>query len=179
MRALRIGVPAGVAAGLVMAIWSMVAMWVTGSGFWLPLNLVAHTFYRAAPLDGRFSAPALVVGLAVHMTVATAFGTAIVALVRRLPGHRSLVIAGGIVFAVVVWPVMQYGVWYSIDEAAAEGFNDWIFAIAHLAFGLIAAGIAAVAVADDQPAAHGRHAAIAGPPASPPPGSLFQPRSRR
>jgi hypothetical protein len=75
--ALRVGVPSGIAGGAVMAMWSMVAMWVTGLGFWTPLNLIAHTFYRSAPLNASFSAPALLIGLAVHMTVASFFGTAI------------------------------------------------------------------------------------------------------
>jgi len=95
MRALRVGVLAGIVAGAVMAVWSMAAMWVTGSGFWLPLNLIAHTFYRSAPLDARFSAPALLIGLAVHMTVASIFGIAIAALVQRLRKVTKLPVAVG------------------------------------------------------------------------------------
>lgn len=179
MRAVRIGVLVGIAAGAVMAVWSMVAMWVTGSGFWIPLNLIAHTFDRSAPLNATFSAPALAIGLAVHMTVAIIFGIAITALIQRLPGKRSLVIAGGIMFIALVWPVMQYGVWYSLDDPAAEGFTDWIFAVAHLIFGLVAACIAAVAVADDEPVVRGRHAAGSVPRPDPAPVSLFQPYRRR
>lgn len=178
MRALGVGVLAGAAAGAVMALWSMAIMWMTGSGFWIPLNLIAHTFYRSAPLTGAFSAPALVIGLAVHMTVAVFFGTAITVLVHRLPGARSLVIAGGILFIAAVWPAMQYGVWYTLDEPAAEGFTDWVFAIAHLIFGLVAASIAAVAVADEN-VARGRHAAVSAPPPDAAPVSLFQPHRRR
>ena len=180
VRALRVGLSGGIAAGLVMAMWSMVAMWVTGSGFWTPLNLIAHTFYRSAPLDGAFSAPALVIGLAVHMTVAAAFGTAIAVLALLLPGTRSMVIAGGILLIAVVWPVMQWGVWYKLDETAAEGFNEWIFAIAHLLFGVLAAGMASIGIVDDESAKRGRHAA--GRPIPQPesaPGSLFQPNHRR
>jgi hypothetical protein len=179
MRALRIGVPVGIAAGAVMAVWLMVVMWLTGAGFWIAMNLVAHTFYRSAPLDDKFNASALVIGLAVHMTMAIIFGTAITALVQRLPGHRSLVIAGGILFVAVVWPVMQYGVWYSIDEEAAEGVTAWVFAVAHLLFGLVAASIAAVGVADDEPVTRGRHAAVTTAQREPPPGNLFQPGRRR
>jgi len=178
MRALRVGVLAGIAAGTVMAVWSMAAMWVTGSGFWLPLNLIAHTFYRSAPLDATFSAPALVIGLAVHMTVASIFGIAIAWLARRLRRARSLVIVGGLLFAVVVWPVMQWGVWYSIDEPAAEGFKEWIFAGAHLIFGIAVAGFASIAVTDDETVLRerGRHAAGRTPAQpAPVPGSLFQP----
>lgn len=177
MRALRVGVLAGIVAGAVMAVWSMAAMWVTGSGFWLPLNLIAHTFYRAAPLDARFSAPALVIGLAVHMTVASTFGIAIAALAQRLRRTRTLVIVGGLLFTAVVWPVMQWGVWYSIDETAAEGFKEWIFAGAHLIFGVAVAGFASIAVADDDEIVtreRGRHAA-GHPPAESAPGSLFRP----
>jgi hypothetical protein len=179
VRALRVGVPAGIAGGAVMAVWSMVAMLITGSGFWTPLNLIAHTFYRSAPLNATFSAPAMVIGLAVHISVAIIFGTAITALVQRLPGQRSLVIAGGILFVAVVWPVMQYGVWYRIDESAAEGFTDWVFAVAHLLFGLVAASIAAIGVEDDEPVRRGRHAAMSTLPQESPPGSLFQPRHRQ
>jgi hypothetical protein len=170
------------AAGAIMALWAMAAMWVTGSGFWTPLNLIAHTFYRAAPLNGTFSPLALVIGLAVHMTVASAFGTAIALLALRWPGKRSLVIVGGILLVAVVWPVMQWGVWYKLDEDAAEGFTDWIFAVAHLLFGITAAGLAAIAVVDDDTARRGRHAAgrtAPKPAAGPAPGSLFQPRNRR
>jgi hypothetical protein len=179
IRALRVGVPTGIAAGFIFAVWSMAAMWVTGAGLWLPLNLIAHTFYKAAPLDGTFSAPAMVTGLAVHMTVATIFGTATVLVAGVLPGRRSLVIAGAVMFVAVVWPIMQYGVWYSLDERAAEGFNDWIFAGAHLIFGLTAAGIAAVTVADDDTLGRGRHAVgRTAEQFDPPAGNLFMPERR-
>jgi hypothetical protein len=180
VRALRAGVPGGMAGGVVMAMWSMAAMWVTGAGFWTPLNLIAHTFYRSAPLNGTFSAPALVIGLAVHMTVASAFGIAIAVLAQLLPGTRSLVIAGGILLVAVVWPVMQWGVWYRIDESAAEEFNGWIFAVAHLLFGVLAAGTASIGIADEETARRGRHAAgRTVPQPDPPSGSLFQPNRRR
>jgi hypothetical protein len=175
-RTLRVGVGVGIAAGAVMAVWSMVAMWMTGAGFWTPLNLVAHTFYRSAPLNATFSAPAMVIGLTVHMTVASIFGIAIAAVARRVPAKRSLVIAGGILFVAVVWPVMQYGVWYSLDETAAEGLTGWVFAFGHLVFGLVAAGMAAIAVADDETATRTWHAGERTPP---PPRSLFQPDRRR
>ncbi len=69
------GLAGGIAGGMVMAAFSMIALWVVGSGFWTPLNLIAHTFWRTAPLDGTFSAGALVIGVAVHMTMAILVGT--------------------------------------------------------------------------------------------------------
>jgi hypothetical protein len=179
LRALRLGLTCGIVGGTLMALWSMIAMWITGLGFWTPLNLIGHTFYRSAPLNGTFSAPAVLIGLAVHLTVASCFGTAIAVLALRLPGRRSLVIAVGILFVAVVWPVMQWGVWYKLDEDAAEGFTDWIFAFAHLVFAVTAAGIASIGVADDDHARRGRHAAGRPIPQQAPPGSLFQPAHRQ
>lgn len=179
-QALRVGVPVGMVAGVIMAAWAMAAMGVTGAGFWTQVNLIAHMFYRSAPLNGSFSVPALVIGLAVHLTVASFFGTAIALLAQRLPGSRSLVVAGGVLLVAVVWPVMQWGVWYRLDEAAANELNDWIFAVAHLVFGVAAAGLASIVIADDEKARRARHAAgrIPPPPAAPP-GTLFQPGRRR
>lgn len=55
----RAGVTGGVLGGMVMAFWSMTVLWYTGAGFWMPLNLIAHTFWRWAPLNGTFSPAAL------------------------------------------------------------------------------------------------------------------------
>jgi hypothetical protein len=178
-RALRVGVPGGIIAGTLMAVWSMAAMWVTGSGFWTTLNLIAHTFYRAAPLNSTFSLPALLVGLAIHLTLSSLFGTAIALLAQRLPGKRSLIVAGGFLFVAVVWPVMQWEIWYRIDEDAAEGITDWIFAVAHLMFGLTAAALAALAFVDDDAPRRGRHAAGRTPQPGMAAGSLFQPNRGR
>jgi hypothetical protein len=44
--------------GAFMAVWAMAAMWVTGSGFWTQVNLIAHTFYRSARLTAPSAPPA-------------------------------------------------------------------------------------------------------------------------
>ncbi len=53
---LKRGALGGLAGGVVMAMWSMIVMWLIGVGFWAPLNLLAHTFYPSAPLGGAFRA---------------------------------------------------------------------------------------------------------------------------
>jgi len=148
-RVLRTGIAGGAVGGAVMAAFSMVMLWLAGSGFWTPLNLIAHMFWRSAPLDGRFSVAALVIGAAVHMTMAMLFGTLIAAAAFRVPVARSLVIAGGTLFTAVLWAVMQYGIWRAADAAAARDFTPWVFAVAHLLFGMLAASWAAIAVADE------------------------------
>jgi hypothetical protein len=143
--------------GAVMAMFSMIMLWLAHSGFWTPLNLIAHTFWRSAPLDGRFSVAALVVGMAVHMMMAMLFGTLIAAAAFRLPRARSLVIAAGMLFTVLLWAVMQYGIWRAVDAAASRDFTPWVFAVAHLLFGMMAASWAAMAISDaDPPPRHAR-----------------------
>lgn|SRR5487761_848889 len=146
--AVRAGAVAGMAGGVVMAIWSMVAMRLTGAGFWTPMNLIAHTFWRSAPLDGTFSPAALIIGLAAHMMMAMFFGTLIALVAGRLPGARSVVIPVGMLFVAAVWPAMQYGVWRVVDPAAAQDFTPWVFAVAHLLFGMFAAFVAAFTIPD-------------------------------
>ena len=70
--------------------------------------------------------------------------------------------------------------WYKLDETAAEGFNEWVFALAHLLFGLVAAGLATIGIENDETAMRARHAVGRTPPHSgPATGSLFQPNRQR
>jgi hypothetical protein len=66
---LKRGAGVGMAAGAMMAMFSMLAMAVSGNGFWTPLNAIAHTLWKGAPLDGQFSLRALVVGVVVDQRV--------------------------------------------------------------------------------------------------------------
>jgi hypothetical protein len=173
-RVMRAGIAGGIAGGMVMAAISMIDLWLAGSGFWTPLNLIAHTFWRAAPLDGTFSAAALVIGVGVHMTMAILVGTLIAAAAYRLPTARSLVIAGGMLFAALPWAVMQYGIWRAIDAAAAQASTGWVFAVAHLLFGMMAASFAAVGITDSDTPYQPAHRKPAGPG-----GRLPRPRQGR
>jgi uncharacterized OsmC-like protein len=156
---IRSGIVGGILGGVVMAIWLMFILWLTGTGFWTLLNLITNTVWRATPLSPTFGGPALVIGLAVHVMMSVLFGVLIAAAAWRLPGARSLVIAGGALFAAVLWAVMQYGIWRAADPAAARVITPWVFAVAHLIFGMLAASTAAIVIPDEVTAsAVGRHA---------------------
>ncbi|MGH3432905.1 MAG: hypothetical protein ACRDQB_08735 [Thermocrispum sp.] len=139
-QALVRGAVAGMVGGVVMAMWSMLALLASGEGFWTPLNLIAHTFWRGAPLDGTFSFGALVLGLVVHMIMSMmlgVLGAAAVRLVRGVPSTRGALAALGMAVGLVVWLVMQFAIWQAVDEAAAEAFTPWIFAVGHLMYGAV------------------------------------------
>lgn len=144
---IRRGALAGMGGGAMMAMFAMLAMWLDGSaatGFWTPVNLIAHTLWRDAPLDSTFSIGALALGVVVHMMMAMALGAAVAMLVSRAPRlGRSLGsrLAVGTGVAVMVWIVMQYVAWPLVDRAAADAFTTWIFAASHVVFGMVTAAV--------------------------------------
>jgi hypothetical protein len=137
------GALAGMVGGMMMAMFAMLAMWLDGiteTGFWTPLNLIAHTFWRGAPLDYEFSFGALVLGLIVHMMMLMMLGAAVATIISRsraLGKSLGTRILTGLVIAMMVWVVMEYIAWPLVDEAAADAFTTWIFAVAHAIFGMV------------------------------------------
>lgn len=136
------GALAGMAGGAVMAMWSMVALWLTGAGFWTPLNLIANTIWHGAPVTAAFGVGAAALGLLIHMMMSMALGIMLAVAVRafpRLAGGRITLAMTGMAFGLAVWAVTQYWLWPAIDAAAAAGFTPWVFAIGHLMFGAVTA----------------------------------------
>lgn len=151
------GALAGIAAGMMMAMWSMLALAATGKGFWAPIDLIAHTLWHGAPLDGSFSAGALLLGLMLHMMLSAGLGVAIVGTADRFADARTKVV---IAFAATgaAW-VGGLILWHAIDDTAASAFTGWIFAVGHVIFAMTVAA-AAIAFAADRsrsaPATHRR-----------------------
>ncbi len=153
---LRSAVLGGVLGGVMMAVWLMFILWLTGIGFWTLLNLITNTFWRAVPLDGKFSVWSLIIGLVAHVIVALIFGSLIALAAWLLPVSRTLIIASGALFGPIIWVVMQYGIWRAVDPAAAQIITPWVFAVAHLIFGVLAAAVAAIITTDEKAAASTR-----------------------
>jgi uncharacterized OsmC-like protein len=149
--ALKAGAIGGIIGGVMMAVWLMFILWLIGTGFWTLLNLIANTVWRSTPLGSKFSLTAVIIGLVVHVAVSFIFGSLIVVAAWRLPGPRSLIIASGALFGPVIWLVMQFGIWHAVDPAAAQVITPWVFAVAHLIFGLLAAATAAIIASDEKP----------------------------
>ena len=144
---LRSGALGGMLGGAMMAMWSMIVLWLTGVGFWTPLNLIAHTVWRGAPLGATFSWGALVLGMVVHMMMATLLGTVFGVAAARYPVSRATLLGAGMVYGVVVWLLTQYVLWPLVDDAAAQAFTAWVFAVGHLLFGMVTAIVVAPALA--------------------------------
>jgi hypothetical protein len=132
---LRDGTILGMAGGIMMAMWSMIALAVTGDGFWTPVNLIAHTVWRGAPLDGTFSVGALAVGLAAHMMLSAMLGVGIVVIARRATQTAGAVATVAFAVTAVAYAA-QLVLWHAIDNAAASAFTPWVLAVGHIAFAM-------------------------------------------
>ncbi len=146
---LKRGALGGLAGGVVMAMWSMIVMWLIGVGFWTPLNLMAHTFWPSAPLDATFRPAALAIGVVVHLIMSVALGLVLAILTRaagRITASWAGLAAVGMAYGLVVWLVNQYLIWPLIDPVAAQAFTPWVFAVGHLMYGLVS-GLALVGAA--------------------------------
>jgi uncharacterized membrane protein YagU involved in acid resistance len=146
-QALRSGALGGMLGGAMMAMWSMIVLWLTGVGFWTPLNLIAHTVWRGAPLDATFSWGGLVVGMVVHLMVAMLLGVVFAVVGGRYLASRMGLLGAGMVYGVVVWLLTQYVLWPLVDDAAAQAFTPWVFAVGHLLYGATTAMVVAPALA--------------------------------
>lgn len=137
-RTVKFGLLVGMVGGTGMAMWSMMALAVTGHGFWTPVNLIAHTFWKGAPLDGAFSMPALAIGMSVHLMISMAIGLVMAVLVE----HRALdglsVLTVGLVLGVGAWTVQAFA-WPAVDSTASSTFTPWVFAVADVMFAMGAA----------------------------------------
>lgn len=129
------GALAGAVGGMAMAMWSMIVLWVMHAGFWEPLNLIAHTLWRAAPLGSEFSLGAAALGLIVHMMMSMVLGVVFALGAQRIGAHAVTLAGIGMVFGLVVWLLLQYVVWRIVDADAAGAFTPWVFAVGHAMFG--------------------------------------------
>jgi hypothetical protein len=123
-----------------------------------PLPGAVHGHVRAATpraqgpvFPGRFSVAALVIGMAVHMTMAMLSGTLGAVAAFRLPGARSLVIAAGVLFTALLWAGDAVRDLAGHRRDGRRGLHAMVFAVAHLLFGMMAASWAALAIEDADP----------------------------
>lgn len=129
---------AGVAAAVTFLLFSMLWYFVKGEGFFKPLNLVAHVFDRGAPLNGRFSITALVVGIA-SVTVAAWIALVPFTVVAAGEGMHPLVFIGAAaIYANVIWIFGHYLFWAGIDPVGAKLFSAGVSWVGHMLAGAVA-----------------------------------------
>lgn len=132
-RTLKFGVLIGLTGGTLMAAWIMIFSAITGNGFLTPLNLIAHTFWRDAPLDGAIRLGAIELGLLIHLTISISIGIVLAILVEHEELDGAMVFFLALGLGAGAWVVQTFA-WSSIDGAASASMTPWVFAVAHVIF---------------------------------------------
>lgn len=131
------GALSGLAGGMAMAGYEMVAMWAIGPGALAPLELIG-----AAHPVGDGAAGALV-GLGSHLITSGYWGTQLEAVAAPAPatlwrGLRPLLL--GFAWGVAVWAIMGKVVGPILDPAIAQVPEPHFF-VGHLIYGTLSAGV--------------------------------------
>ena len=129
----------GAVGGMAMAMWSMIALAATGDGFFAPVNFIAHSVWRDAPLDGGFNSAAFVLGIAIHMMVSMMLGVMIVSGTSRRSISTTGAVAVSIGVPMAAW-AGQLVAWNAIDPDARSLFTPWVLFVGHAMFAMVAAG---------------------------------------
>jgi hypothetical protein len=132
------GLIGGGLGGIAMAIPALAYGLLSGYGIWYPINLVAATLMRQMQGMNRqelaaFNPAALVVGVIIHLVVASAIGLLFALLLPTLPGRP-------VIWALLVGPML----WFSATLIVLPQVNpvmsqllDWpSFAVANIVYGL-------------------------------------------
>lgn len=133
------GLLGGAIGGVAMAIPALAFGLLSGYGIWYPLNLVAATLLREMQGMTRqqlsaFSFSGLVVGLIIHLAVASGIGLVFAVLLPTLPGRPGI-------WALIVGPLL----WFAATLIVLPQVNpvmsqllDWpSFAAANIFYGLV------------------------------------------
>lgn len=125
----RHGLIGGAVAGVVMGAFAMIAMAVSGDGFFHPLELIGSIWWGAATTGTSV----IVVGLATHLAMAMALGLLYSYL---FPFAKVDPAIQGLVYGAVVWFLAQIVVLPQVAGYISDGFTVWMFLAAHLLFGV-------------------------------------------
>ena len=153
----------GAVGGMVMAMWSMIALAATGAGFFAPVNFIAHSLWREAPLNGGFHGASFVLGIVIHMMVSMMLAVMIVTGASRRSISTTGAVAVSIGVPMAAW-AGQLVAWNAIDPDARSLFTPWVLFVGHLMFAMVAAGWTVLArrqtttVAASGPLRHHAHA---------------------
>lgn len=131
---LAAGLVAGVCGGVLMGMFSMLLYTLLAiGGFWQPMNLIAAVLDQDWGEIAAFEALPTLLGIAIHLVTSAIIGLVFAWMVG---GIRDQVVLKAIFAGLVVWVVAEFVVLPAVDPVMARVFPEWLFAAAHVVFGL-------------------------------------------
>jgi hypothetical protein len=129
------GAVAGMVAGIIMAMVSMVTNYFTGAGFFLSVKLIAATFLGVDSIIG--GAFAIMLGMILHLVTSAMWGVVFAFITAKVKSLVGL-FASAILFSVFVWAAMTFVSLPILNEVMSERVDmipvQWF--INHLIFGM-------------------------------------------
>ncbi len=140
------GALSGLAAGIVMATYIMLASAIAGDGLWAFPRTVAALFVGEPVAGSGFDAGSVVSGLLIHLTLATLFGVHCAVMIGFFTTWLPLValVADGVLFGLVLWgfnalivaPVLPGRI--LVDDLLFLGpLPSWAWATGNLLYGAL------------------------------------------
>ena len=133
------GIVGGLLGGAVMVIPALIYGFVSGYGPWYPVNLIAATvlpqMQTMTPQQlAAFDPAALLIGLAIHLFVATALGLIFAMLLPTLPGHP---VWWAIIIGPLLWIAATIVILPVINPIMAKLIDLPSFGAANILYGLV------------------------------------------
>jgi len=141
------GLSAGIVGGAFMVIPAAVWGWLTGHGFWYPVNLLAGMIspriakLPAADLE-QLHRDWLVYAVGMHAALSIAFGVALGLLSPRLPDIPAAMSWGALLMP-VLWTALSYSVMDVVSPVLARRVDWPWFVVSQFVFGLTASVVVA------------------------------------
>ena len=130
------GIWAGIAAGIVLAVFMMVIVaTVLGKPLLAPVNMMGAAFLGKEALMNP-GMGSIILGLIVHIIDSAILGIVFVYIARSLNGGMGANTIYGIVYGLLVWLLMAFIVLPIMNSPMAEVTGGW-FVVAHLIFGVV------------------------------------------
>ena len=129
----RQGIPAGIVAGLVMAVAMFVFANLFGPGGMRWLQTIAATFLGPDAFLPASQPLALILGLVIHLLICIGLGVLYAASQDRIPGRETLVVA--LFYSFTIWVVASFIIGDWINELIIPFNRTWWGFTAHLCFG--------------------------------------------
>lgn len=131
----------GLAAGIAMAIVTMIITAAVGMGFWTMLLMIAAIVLGPSAMMGTIGVSVLIIGAVIHMALSMMFGVVYAAIVNLLT--REFIVTS-LIFSLALWLVNFYVLGLVIPGARmmAQHEQAWLAIVSHLVFGLTLGALA-------------------------------------
>ncbi len=155
---MRIGALAGMAGGMMMAVYQMIVAAIAQEPtavagihqtFWTPVSGIASVVFGQAYFHGGFDVGSVLLGVAGHMANSMLFGVVGIGILTVLLGRRPSLGAaamGGVAFGLVVEAVLVNGIVNGAQSVHTlyDSAPHWSWWVAHAIFGMTLGGLGAL-----------------------------------